>query len=401
MHNYIKIVVAGDVDSGKSTLIGRYLYESGSLNQGVIADISQVSKDLKRDFEFAYLLDSFEEERMDQLTIDTTQCFCKGTKDKSMVFIDVPGHQELLKNMLSGASCADIAILVIDVGKSVRDQTKRHAFILKFLGVSKIIAVVNKMDSVAFSQKVFLKTKKQIQVIFKNLNIKFSQCIPVSAKEGANLTHKSKDMLWYKDNPLGIVLNNIEVTESKGHFRFLIQDILSAAEEKVAAGIIISGKIKKRDKVCILPSKKKTYVKTIKYFDRNLASAKAPQSIGLVLGDMDSLKRGQVLSDNHVPVVTRTILSKIVCIRDIDLNEPLKFRCSVQQVEVRIKQIEHVWDTVNLFLKKSSPKENDLAQVVLNTDEKVVVEKYKGGNSLGRFVLLDDQEKIIAIGIIL
>ena len=110
MHNFIKIVVAGDVDSGKSTLIGRYLYESGSLYQGAVNDIQQVCKNLERNFEFAYLLDSFQEEREKELTIDTTQCFCKTEKNNSIVFIDVPGHQELLKNMLSGASCADTAM---------------------------------------------------------------------------------------------------------------------------------------------------------------------------------------------------------------------------------------------------------------------------------------------------
>lgn len=374
MHNFIKIVVAGDVDSGKSTLIGRYLYESGSLCQGVMDDIAEVCKNLDRNFEFAYLLDSFEEERKNELTIDTTQSFCKSKKGNHIVFIDVPGHQELLKNMISGASYADIAILVIDINKSVKDQTKRHAFILKFLGISKIVTVINKMDSVNFNQAVFLKTKERIS----------NECIPVSAKNGDNLLNRSKNMPWYKGKPLSLVLDGVKIKKDND-FRFLIQDILKTKKEEIAIGSIISGEIKNGSSVSILPLQKNTHVKTIKCLDKNIRKAKAPLAVGIILEDMNGLKRGQVLSSGQPPIVTNTILGKIICTGSISLNSNLILCSTVQQTKVKIDKIEYIYG-------------NDVAKVILKTKDNLVVEKYKGYNSLGRFVLTNKQEKIVAVG---
>jgi len=384
MHNFIKIVVTGDVDAGKSTLIGRYLYESGSLCQEVMDDITEVCKNLERNFEFAFLLDSFEEERKNQLTIDTTQSFCKSKKGNHIVFIDVPGHQELLKNMISGASYADIAILVIDINKSVKDQTKRHAFILKFLGISKIVTVINKMDSLNFNQSVFLKTKKQVSEVFNNFGLEFNECIPVSAKDGDNLLKKSKNIHWYKGKPLNLALDNLKVKKDTD-FRFLIQDILSDSKEKIAIGPIISGQIKNGASIFIFPLQKNTSVESIKYFNKNIQNAKAPLSVGIILEDMGGIKRGQILSSGQPPIVTNTISGKIICTGSISLNSNLILRSTVQQAKVKIEKFKYIYD-------------HDVAEVILKTEDKIVVEKYKGYNSLGRFVLTNKQEKIVAVG---
>jgi len=384
MHNFIKIVVAGDVDSGKSTLIGRYLYESGSLCQGVMDDIAEVCKNLDRNFEFAYLLDSFKEERKNQLTIDTTQSFCKSKKGNHIVFIDVPGHQELLKNMISGASYADIAILLIDINKSVKDQTKRHAFILKLLGIFKIVIAINKMDSVNFNKIVFLKTRQQISKVFKNFGLEFNECIPISAKNGDNLLSRSKGVLWYKGKPLSLVLDGVKIKKDND-FRFLVQDIFKDRKGKIAIGQIISGDIKNGSSISILPLQKNTYVKSMKYFDRNIQNAKAPLAVGIILENMDGIKRGQILSSGQPPIVTNTILGKIICTGPISLNSNLILRSTVQQTKVKIDKIKYIYD-------------NDVAEVILKTKDNLVVEKYKGYNSLGRFVLTNKQEKIVAVG---
>lgn len=401
MRKLIKIVVAGDVDSGKSTLIGRYLYESGSLHQGAIEDIKQVCKNLERNFEFAYLLDSFEEEREKELTIDTTQCFCKSGKNNDIVFIDVPGHQELLKNMLSGASCADTAILTIDINKSVKDQTKRHAFILKFLCISKIITVINKMDSICFNETAFLETREQIFQVFKNLNIEFNECVPICANRGDNLLKRSKKMPWYRGKLLREILNSAEIKKNTSNFRFLIQDVYKDKKQRIAAGIIISGRIRMGNKVFILPTQNESQIKTIKYFNKNIRSAQAPLTIGIILEDTNNLRRGQILCANQLPRVTKTILVKIICMRNIDTKMSLSFHCGVQKEKVKVDRIDSIWDMVNLLPKKKPLQKNDLAQVVLKTAHNVVVEKYGDNNSLGRFVLIDKQGKIAAVGIIL
>ncbi len=402
MANLTKIVVAGDVDSGKSTLIGRYLYESGSLSQGATEDIKQICKNLNRDFEFAYLLDSFEEEREKELTIDTTQCFCKSGKNNTIVFIDVPGHQELLKNMLSGASYADTAILTIDINKSVKDQTKRHAFILKFLGISKIITVINKMDLSNFNQAAFLETKGQIWQVFKNLGIEFNACVPICANHGDNLLKRSEKMPWYKGKLLNEILNNTKIKKNSSNFRFLIQDLYKNKKERIAAGIIISGKIKTKDRITILPAQIESQIKTIKYFDKNIPAAQSPLAIGIILNKENNLKRGQILSNNQLPLVTKTIFSKIICTRDINPSTSLNFHCTVQKEKVKIERVDHILNMVNLLPKKTKTlKKNELAQILLKTTHKVVIEKYSQANSLGRFVLVDNQERIVAVGIIL
>ena len=230
----LNIVVTGEVDSGKSTLIGRFLYESGVLSQGVTEEIADVCQKLKDSFEFAYLLDSLEEERKNRLTLDTTQVFCKIKKGKEFVFIDVPGHQELLKNMLCGSSYADIAILVIDVQKSIEQQTKRHALILKFLKIQQIVIVLNKMDLIDFNKIIFRKVKQEICKFFKKIDLQPKYCIPTSAKQGDNLLKRSKNMVWYRGPSLNKALNACCKKEIDGAFCFPIQDIYNINEEKIA-----------------------------------------------------------------------------------------------------------------------------------------------------------------------
>lgn len=401
MFKLTKIVVTGNINSGKSTLIGRYLYESGSLSQGSIDDIQLICKNLKRNFEFAYLLDSFEEERKEELTIDTTQCFTKPNKNKTLVFIDVPGHLELLKNMLSGASCADTAILTIDINKPIEDQTKRHAFILNFLGIPEIITVINKMDSVSFNETKFLETRGKIAQVFKKLGIKFNECVPVCASQGDNLLKKSNKMPWYKGKTLKELLNSFKIKESADNFRFLVQDIYKNKQEKIAAGIILSGNIKVNNKIFILPEKKMSQIKIIKHFNKKIKVAKAPLAMGIILKKMGTLKRGQILSDNQLPMVTKTIPSKIICTKNINLNDTFQMHCMAQKTKTIIKKIVYVREAKSFKLKNCQLKKNSLAEVILESKNKIVVEKHNGSNSLGRFVLIDNQKRIAAIGTVL
>ncbi len=402
MRDYLKVIVTGEVDSGKSTLIGRFLYETGSLSQGTIEEIADISQRLDRDFEFAYLLDSFEEERRNQLTIDTAQVFCKTKRGIGLIFIDVPGHRELLKNMLSGSSYADIAILVVDVQKSIEEQTRRHAFILKFLGIEQIILALNKMDSVNFDENTFERVKEDAVGLIKKVGIEPKYFIPVSAKQGENLCKESKKMPWYRGLPLAEILNLCFKETMNGDFRFSVQDIYRINGEKVAIGKIISGNIRNGEKVKILPINKECNIKTIRVFDRNRAAAKAPESIGLVLDEMSGLERGQIICKPALPHVVREVLAKIFCVQPFDIKESMRFKCTTQDVSVRIKQITGIWDIATLEAKSVSDSlgQFDLAEAVLVTDSPVVVEGYKQSNSLGRFILKDNIE-IRAVGIIL
>ncbi len=402
MEDYLKIVVVGEVDSGKSTLIGRFLYEMGSLSEGAIEEIESVSRRLGGDLEFAYLLDSLEEERSNQLTIDTTEAFCKTKKGRQFIFIDVPGHKELLKNMLCGSSYADIAILVVDVQKSIEDQTRRHAFILKFLGIEQIILVLNKMDSVHFSESIFNEVKANIIEFFKKARLQSKHFIPVSAKGGEGLLKKSKKMVWYNGLPLAEALNAYTQEERNGDLRLPIQDIYTINNEIIAVGKVISGKIKRGEKVRVLPLNKEYIVKRIKIFNGDKSIAIAPESIGLILDEMGLLKRGQIICKGRLPQVNREIFTKIFCVRPLNIKENLRFRCATQDGCARIKQIKGVWDSSSLEPKPKGNilEETDITEAVIAIDPPLVTESLGRLNSLGRFILKDSRD-ICAVGIIL
>jgi small GTP-binding protein len=401
MKDYLNIVVVGEVDAGKSTLIGRFLYEMESLSQGVIEEIKNICQRLGSDFEFAYLLDSLEEERRNQLTIDTTQVFCKTRRGREFVFIDVPGHQELLKNMLCGSSYADIAILVVDVQKSIEQQTKRHAFVLKFLGIEQIVIVLNKMDLIDFNEIIFKKVKEEVAEFFNKIQLQPKYFIPVSAKEGENLCRKSKKMDWYKGMLLISVLNTCFKKKRTSEFRFPIQDLYSLNGEKVAVGAIVSGKIGRGEKVKIMPLGSDYRIKAIKVFKRNIRIAKAPESIGLIFDEMQDISRGKVVCKPPLPVVNKKILSRIFCVHPINIREKLIFKCATQEVSAWINEIKGIWDTVNLEAIQGGHllPANSIAEVIISTRNPVVVENFTGTNKLGRFILSSNKD-ICAIGVV-
>lgn len=403
MRNGLKVVVAGDVDAGKSTLIGRFLYESGSVCDGVIGNIEESCLRNGRDFEFAYLLDSFEEERKNQLTIDTTQVFCRDKKGREWLFIDVPGHKELIKNMLVGSSYADIAVLVVDARQSLKEQAKRHIQVLRFLEIGQFIVAINKMDNVGYNKEAFMNEKAKICAFFDKLEIKPMHCIPVSAKEGGNFIKNSQKMSWYKGATL-IEALSISCRKNRGsNFRLPIQDIYRFGSQSIVAGMVISGRISSGEKVTILPSGKKSKVRQIKVFKKNTRVAGFPENIGLILDGHNDLSRGMILCKPKLPNSGMVILAKIFCVRELKINESLRFRSATQSVAVKIKQIIAVRDSVDLEVKPQadSLQELDLAEVRLHMESPAVTERFQGINSLGRFVLEDKDKEICAAGIIL
>ena len=402
MKDYLNIVVTGDVDSGKSTLIGRFLYETGALPRGATQEIASICRRLEHDFEFAYLLDSLEEERVNQLTIDTTQAFCKSGQDRGFVFIDVPGHKELLKNMLCGSSYADAAVLVVDVVKPLEEQTKRHALILGLLGIENVIVVLNKMDLAGFSEISFNKARQEIAGLFTKMQFKPKVFLPISAKQGENLIKAPRQMPWYKGFSLLGALQVCRRKKMSGDFRFPVQDTYDIHKEKLAVGNVISGNIKIGEKVHILPGHKEGKVKSIKIFNKKISRAYAPSSIGLIFEDSNGLGRGQIVCKPELPRVEREFSVKIFCARPLDRDESLKFRCTTQETVARIKQVNWVLDTATLEpkSKEGNPGETDMAEVVIVTDNPVVIERFEGTKGLGRFVLQNNRE-ICAVGIIL
>jgi small GTP-binding protein len=401
MKNNLRIVVTGEVDAGKSTLIGRFLYDMDSLPTGAIEETRELCRRLGRDLEFAYLLDSFEEERAGELTIDTTQVFYRNKRGGGFIFIDVPGHKELIKNMLTGSSYADIAVLVIDVRKSLEEQTRRHASILKLMGIEQVIVALNKMDTVEFRENIFTEVRENTIRFLAHIGIETKSFIPVSAKSGENIACRSKKMAWYTGVPLRQALDGCFRQEVRGDFRFPIQDIYQLGRERAAVGEIISGGIKKGERVRVLPLDKECTVRAIKGFKKDLAAAGYPQSVGLVIDGAESLQRGQIVCKERLPKVETAIPARIFCVQPLSTEAILQFECTTQDTPARIGEITGVWDTADMTpaSRSGSLRETDFAEAVIMTEHPMVVERFAGSNGLGRFVLKDDGV-ICAIGVV-
>lgn len=401
MKGCLEIAVTGDVDSGKSTLIGRFLYEMGLVSREATEEIRRICQRQGSDFEFAYVLDSLEEERKNQLTMDTTQAFCKTRTGKEFAFIDVPGHRELLRHMLCGSSYADMAILVIDAQKSIQEQTRRHAFILKFLGIEEVVIVINKMDRLDFNEAVFRKIQRETAGLFAQIQLRSRYCIPISAKQGDNLVARSKETRWYGRMTILEALTACGKRKKKGDFCFPVQDIYTLYNNKIAVGKIVSGKIRKREEVRCLPLNKVCTVERIVIFDKDVSGAEAPGSVGLVLDTMEGLRRGHVICRTKASQASQEIAARIFCVRPLDIRQRLILRCATQEASARIQEIRGIRDSVRLEPKaKTGPlEEADIAEAIIVTDTPVVTERFGGSNELGRFIL-EENGDICAVGII-
>ena len=290
-----KVVIVGHVDHGKSSLIGRLMYELDQVPDGKFEELKKVCEKRGMEFEFAFLLDALQAERDQGITIDTTQIFFK-TKKRNYVFIDAPGHKEFIKNMITGAASADIALLIVDVDEGIKEQTKKHAYILKLLGIRKVITVFNKMDKINYDEGKYLLVKSELEEYLRKINIKALNNIPISAKKGDNIASVSKNLMWYKDEPLTNVLDNYNCNEnsSENFLRLPVQDIYKFSDKRIIVGRVESGKISIDDELLILPSNEKVKIKSFEEWPKPKKEYIAGDCVGLTLSDQIFVDKGNL-----------------------------------------------------------------------------------------------------------
>ncbi|ADL50303.1 sulfate adenylyltransferase subunit 1 [Clostridium cellulovorans] len=395
--NTLKIVVVGHVDHGKSTVIGRLLHDTQSLPEGTINKVKRIAKETGKPFEYAYLLDAFEEEQKQGITIDTTQIQFQ-TKKRDYVIIDAPGHKEFLKNMISGAANAEAALLVIDVKEGVQEQSKRHAYILSLLGIKKVYVVLNKMDLVDYSEEVFNDVSTAMNKFLGELDVYPLAYIPVSAYYGENILDDSTKMPWYKGQSIINAIDSLE--NEKGieerSLRFPIQDVYKFDDRRIIAGRIESGKLKVGDEIVIYPEGKKTQVKTIEYWvekDKK-DEIKAGESVGITVTDEFFNKRGEIITKaENPPFISNSFRANIFWMGKNDLvkNKKYKIKLTTQEVEGEIDKIIKVIDASSLNSNEEVSKVvlNDVAEVIIKTKEPVVFDAFKDSQITGRFVIVD------------
>jgi len=402
----LPIVIVGHVDHGKSTLIGRLLYDTGCLPSDKYAEIQRSSEMLGRIVEFAFVMDCLEEERSRGITIDTTQTFFK-TPKRRYVIIDAPGHKEFLKNMITGTSQAEAALLIIDSFEGIRDQTRRHAYLLGMLGLKQICVLLNKIDLVHYSKDKFLELKTEIIHFLNQLNVHPSFVLPISAIHGDNVAKPSEKISWF-DGPTVLealdTFHELKVEEKP--LRFPIQDTYRINGKKILVGRIESGRLAKGESLFLLPKKKKVVIQRIhKFMEPEVSTASYEESIGISLQGRHRVERGNILTADLSSTISDTIRANIFWMdsRAHQKGETLLFRCVTQEIPCQIEKIYKKFDPASMELTEedaSSIKGAEVADILIQLDKKVVVDHFNEIPEMGRFVLEKDGRPV-AGGIIL
>lgn len=402
----LKFVIVGHVDHGKSTLIGRLLYDTDSLPLDKVEEIQKTSKDLGRGIEFAYLLDHLQEERQQGITIDTTQVFFK-TDKREYVIIDAPGHVEFVKNMVTGASQAEAAVLIIDVNEGVKEQTKRHAYLLSLLGLSQVVVVLNKMDLVRFRKERFDAVKTEAEVFLRSININPIFYIPISAITGETIAQRTKNMAWYK-GPTFLEsldsLRNREPADGKP-LLFPIQDVYKIDAKRIAVGRIEAGIMRTGQDIKTLPSGQVTTVKSIEKYPGQVDRACAGESIGITVQDSLFFDRGHVIfASENEPIFTDTFEANIFWMskQDFGKAERITIRCSTQETTCKVETIRKRINSSTLEIIEENAsllRDLEVGEITMKAKNPIVVKAFNDVQELGRFVLVRD-ENICAGGIV-
>jgi sulfate adenylyltransferase large subunit len=398
--NHLNFVIVGHVDHGKSTLIGRLLFDTGSMPQAKIDEVKSVCEALGKDFEFSYLMDYLEEEREKNITIDTTQTFFK-TEQRDYVIIDAPGHKEFLKNMITGTSLAEAAILMVDASEGIREQTKRHAYILSLLDIKQLIVAVNKMDLINYQQARFEEIKQELLNHLLALKLKPNYVIPVSAYQGDFIEHKTENLSWYNGPTILEALDSFKtVAKIKDlPLRLPIQD----KYDEITVGQVETGQIAKGQQVMIMPSGLKATVKEIKKWHEEKEQAVNGENIGLIL-DTAEIKRGDIICQiDKLPTVVDNLKATIFWMSPDGLktDETFILKLATQEVTAKIQKINKLMDSSSLEIinRTNEIKETEVAEVEVKTEQPLVIESFNYLPQLGRFVIVKNED-IAAGGII-
>jgi bifunctional enzyme CysN/CysC len=395
----LRVVFVGHVDHGKSTLIGRILHDTGSLPEGKVEEIKKACAAEGMGFEFAFLLDALLEEQKQNVTIDTTEIPFR-TPRREYAIIDAPGHKEFLKNMITGASRADAAILVISADEGVREQSRRHAYLLSMLGIKHVIVVVNKMDLVDYSERRFREIEQEYRNFLRELGMDARTFIPASAKEGENVARASMKVKWYC---AANVLEALDLLEPQGGdvdlpLRFCVQDVYRFDGRRIIAGRIETGTLRAGDQLVFSPANKSSVVAAIERWNAQESNgpAVAGDSIGITLSEQIFVERGYVAShENETPIEANRFHADLFWIvrEPLRVGHPYDLRLATQDVKCQIVSIERVMDSSTLETKKDGREQlerNEIGRLTIQTRGPLVIDNHDRIPNLGRFVIIDD-----------
>ena len=394
----LRFLTAGSVDDGKSTLIGRLLFDSKKIYEDQLDALERDSKRMGNagdHIDYALLLDGLKAEREQGITIDVAYRYFSTNKRK-FIIADTPGHEQYTRNMITGGSTANLAVILVDARTGVITQTRRHSFLVSLLGIKHVVLAVNKMDLVDFSEERFNEIVTEYKQFASKLNIPDVQYIPLSALEGDNVVKKSDRTPWYKGKSLLDFLETVEIGTDQNFddFRYPVQYVLRpnldfrGFSAKVASGVVHKG-----DEVMVLPSMKKTKVKEIVTYDGNLDYAFPPQSVTLTLEDEIDISRGDMLvHPDNLPLIGRTFEAMLVWMdeEDMDVNKQFFIKQTTNTSRVRIDGIRYKVDVNTMSQSKVDKlKLNEIGRAVFTTNRPLYFDPYVKNKSCGAFILID------------
>ena len=410
----LRFTTAGSVDDGKSTLIGRLLYDSKSIFQDQLDAVEASSKNKGFDYiDLSLLTDGLKSEREQGITIDVAYRYFATPKRKFIV-ADTPGHIQYTRNMVTGASTANLAIILIDARKGMLEQTHRHSFLASLLGIPHAIVCVNKMDLVDYKQDVYEKIVSDFRHFSSKLNIKDIQFIPISALNGDNVVEKSKNMDWYEGSTILYHLETVHISSDDNHVdcRFPIQTVirphtLKNQDFRGFAGRIDGGVFKPGDKIMTLPSGFKSTIKSIELNGEHIQEAFAPMSITMTLEDeVDSSRGDMIVRENNVPKVSQDIEVLVTWMNLNPLIEKTKvvIKHTTNECIGMVKELKYKIDinTLHRIEKIEKMEMNDIGRISIRTSKPIFYDEYKRNRKTGSIIIIDPQtNETIGAGMII
>ncbi|GAB6137407.1 GTP-binding protein [Halanaerobaculum tunisiense] len=403
----MNIVIAGHVDHGKSTIIGRLLADTDSLPKGKLEEVKETCRRNSKPFEYAFLLDALKDEQDQGITIDSARVFFE-TDLRKYIILDAPGHIEFLKNMVTGAARAEAGLLVIDANEGIQENSKRHCYMLSMLGIDQISVLVNKMDLVDYEQETFEQIVADYTDFLAEIGMEADCFVPVSGMEGDNLASQSKNMPWYEGQTVLDVLDSFQAEElpAEQPFRMPVQDVYKFTrggdDRRIVAGTIESGTVSVGDEVVFYPSGKRSTVKSIEGFNRPETDTIGPgYATGFTLEEQIFIKRGEVATlakeqEEIEPQATSRIKTNVFWLgkESLTKDKEYKLKLGTAKVSARLEKIVRVIDASDLSQDedKAEVERHDVAECVFKLDEAIAFDLATELEKTSRFVIVDDYE---------
>ncbi|BDD05952.1 sulfate adenylyltransferase subunit CysN [Aureibacter tunicatorum] len=410
----LRFTTAGSVDDGKSTLIGRLLYDSKSIFEDQLQAVEESSKRRgDENVNLALVTDGLRAEREQGITIDVAYRYF-ATPKRKFIIADTPGHIQYTRNMVTGASSANLAIILIDARHGVIEQTCRHTFIASLLGIPHVVFCINKMDLVDWSEEAYEKIKSDVEAFTSKLDVKDVKFIPISALKGDNVVNESENMPWYKGGTLLYHLENVHIGSDHNHIdcRFPVQTVIRPHSDEYHdfrgyAGTVAGGVFKKGDEVTVLPSGFSSKIKSITSFEGDLEEAYAPMATTITLEDEIDISRGDMLvRPNNQPEVSQDVDIMVCWMGDKPLVPGGKYavKHTTNEVRAMVKEINYKID-INTLHRIEDDKEikmNDIARLKLRTTKPLLFDKYTRNRYTGSLIIIDEATNVtVAAGMII